>query len=311
VTEPYEAGEAFACFGSTCAVFVIGAGELGSPREAVRIARARLLDWHARFSRFDPHSELCRLNADPRPTVPVSWEMARLAAAAVSAAEMSGGLVDATLVDEIAAAGYAADLETGPRLDVALAGAPARRPAGPRSASSWREITVDIEAGTVSRPVGCKLDSGGIAKGLFADLLADSLAGHAAFAIDCAGDVRLGGHAGVHRPILVASPFDEQTLHEFDRADGGVATSGIGKRSWLDSGGKAGHHLLDPSTGLPAYTGVVQVTALAPTAFEAEIRTKAALLSGPACAGRWLPDGGVVVHDDGAIDILAPVGARA
>jgi thiamine biosynthesis lipoprotein len=305
-----EAGTTFACFGSTCAVFVIGAGEQGSPEDAVAFARSSLLDWHARFSRFDPQSELSRLNDDPRSTLPVTWEMARLAQAAVTAAQVSGGLVDATLVEEIGAAGYKGELDPPPELGAALDRAPKRRRAGPRPRSCWREIRADAAAGTLSRPPGCKLDSGGIAKGLFADFLAESLAGHAAFAIDCAGDVRLGGTAGTPRAIRVASPFDAGTLHEFVRADGGVATSGIGRRSWLNSDGRPGHHLLDPSTGRPAYTGVVQVTALAPTAFDAEIRTKAALLSGPERAADWLPDGGLIVHDDGHFVVVTPMQAE-
>ena len=77
------------------------------------------------------------------------------------------------------------------------------------------------------------------------------------------------------------SPFDGRTLHTFELSRTGVATSGIGRRSWLDREGRPAHHLLDPSTGLPAFTGVVQVTALAPSALEAEIRAKAAILCGP------------------------------
>ncbi len=79
-----------------------------------------------------------------------------------------------------------------------------------------------------------------------------------------------------------------------------MATSGIGRRSWLGPDGRPAHHLLDPSTGKPAFTGVVQATALAPTALEAEWRAKAAVLSGPDAAGDWLPHGGVVVRDDGS-----------
>src|SRR3954467_9260833 len=59
------------------------------------------------------------------------------------------------------------------------------------------------------------------------------------------------------------------------------------------------HHLLAPATGRPAFTGLVQVTALAPTALEAEIRAKAALLSGPDRARDWLPDGGGLVGGGG------------
>src|ERR1019366_3637570 len=60
------------------------------------------------------------------------------------------------------------------------------------------------------------------------------------------------------------------------------------------------HHLLDPGTGRPAFTGGVQATALAPTATEAEILAKAAVLSGPERALSWLRQGGVLVFEDGA-----------
>ena len=43
-----------------------------------------------------------------------------------------------------------------------------------------------------------------------------------------------------------------------------------------------------------------QATAIAPTAVEAEIRAKAAVLSGPDGAADWLPHGGVLVFDDGS-----------
>ena len=85
-----------------------------------------------------------------------------------------------------------------------------------------------------------------------------------------------------------------------------MATSGIGRRSWLGSDGRPAHHLLDPATGRPAFTGLVQATAVAPSALQAEVRAKAALLAGPREAARWLPDGGVLVLDDGSHRVLAP-----
>jgi thiamine biosynthesis lipoprotein len=156
----------------------------------------------------------------------------------------------------------------------------------------------------VTRPVGVRLDTGGLAKGLFADILAGELRRHASFAIDCAGDLRVGGAKAIPRPVRVASPFSDRVLHEFELSDAGVATSGIGRRSWLDSRGVPAHHLLDPSTGRPAFTGVVQATALAPTALGAEILAKAAVLSGPESARNWLPHGGVLVYDDGEFEVV-------
>jgi len=296
----------FDCFGSRCGALVTGAGRAGTAAEAVALARRALLSWHERFSRFLPDSELSRLNRDPRETVPVSPMLARFAKAVRDAASLSGGLVDATLLHELERAGYERDLPDSVALSTALSLAPARRPAAP-AAQRWRELEVDLAAGTVTRPPGLALDSGGLAKGLFADALGTTLATHPSFAINCAGDLLVGGAAGATRPIRVQSPFDGSTLHSFELARTGVATSGIGRRSWLADDGAPAHHLLDPASGRPAFTGVVQATALAPSALDAEIRAKAAVLSGPRAAPGWLPHGGVIVYDDGSHQVLAPV----
>jgi thiamine biosynthesis lipoprotein len=257
--------------------------------------RVLLEGWHARFTRFEPASELSVLNADPHERVRVSPVMACFVAAAIEAAERTGGLVDPTLVDEIEAAGYTGDLGK----PVALAPAITRQPAKPHPSRRWRELRVDPMTRTVTRPPGLRLDSGGVAKGLFADLVAERLARAGSFAIDCCGDMRIGGRAGLERPVLVDDPFGRgEPLHEFRVTRGGVATSGISRRTWIGADGVPKHHLLDPSTGSPAYTGVVQATALAPTASGAEVRAKAAVLSGERA---WLEShGGVLVYDDGS-----------
>src|SRR5205085_12531750 len=115
--------------------------------------------------------------------------------------------------------------------------------------------------------------------------------------VDCGGDLRFGGRT---RRLEVTDPFGGPVRHVFGVTDGAAATSGIGKRSWRDADGRPAHHLLDPSTGRPAFTGIVQATALAPTAVEAETLAKAALLSGPGGARRWLAHGGLIVFDDGS-----------
>jgi thiamine biosynthesis lipoprotein len=304
-----DAREAIAeldCFGSRCAALVIGPGQAGSAHDAAALAKRTLLAWHERFSRFNADSELSRLNRDPRETVPVSPLLAHLAQAVRDAGVASGGLVDGTLVPELERAGYVGDLREPLALRAALALAPARKPAAASPAQRWRELDVDLDACTITRPPGLMLDSGGLAKGLFADVLGAELATHAGFAVNCAGDLRIGGAAQITRAINVESPFDASTLHTFERSHSGVATSGIGRRSWLMRDGHPAHHLLDPSSGEPAYTGIVQVTALAPSALAAEIAAKAALLSGPRTACTWLAHGGVIVYDDGSHELIAP-----
>lgn len=303
----FEAHFRFECFGGRTAVHVVGASA-AEGRLAADRARARLLDAHRRLSRFDPDSELSRLNADPRTTVAASPLLRGLASAVVLGGRQSGGLVDATLLTEIERAGYRESLgpqsrdlaaSTSDRADVLST--IGRGPARPAPVARWLQIEVDDEAGTISRPAGVKIDSGGLAKGLLADLVAADLGDAPSFAVDCCGDIRLGGSH--ERRVLVEDPFGGEPLHQLAVRGGGVATSGIGRRAWTGPEGPA-HHILDPATGRPAFTGIVQATAVAPTALLAEIHAKAALLAGPEDAAEWLPHGGVLVGADGDVRVV-------
>ena len=187
--------------------------------------------------------------------------------------------------------------------------APPRRPAAP---AVWRvsdRIGVDSEQRIVRAP-GVRFDPGGVAKGMAADLAAASLPAGVRYAISCGGDLAVGGE----RPwdVAVRSARNESEVHRLRVRTGGVATSGIGARIWRREDGRYAHHVLDPATGRPAWTGLVAVTAVAGSALEAEVLAKAALLSGPLAARRLLRHrGGVLQHDDGRIEIVpAPAVVR-
>lgn len=272
-----------------------------------RLDRAELLlaEFDERLSRFDAGSELCALNDDPRDAVPASPMMLRFAEAVGWAGRRSGGLVDATLLRELEAAGYDRHLP----LDELDAHRPLQRTTGPQPAAprsgAWRAVAA--RGGAVHRPVGVRLDSGGLGKGLAADLAADALRGATSWMVNCGGDLRLGGTARLPRAIDITDPLDpSNTLHRLHVISGGVATSGTTRRSWTTEHDTPAHHVIDPRTGRPAETDLLQVTALAPTALEAEVLAKTALLTGGAAAHRVLTHGGVVVHRSGVIEVLPP-----
>lgn len=297
-----EVRRTFECFGGSVSVTVFGPPSM-RPEDAVTAAEARLLAAHEQLSRFLLDSDLNRLNRDPRASVPAGPLLLRLASAVREAGELSGGLVDATLLREIEAAGYRDSMRHRP-----VSGPPsesaATAPAQPCPERSWAEISVDRQAGTIERPPGVEIDSGGVAKGMLADEVAATLAGFPAYAVDCCGDARIGGTAGQPRPVRVEDPCGGEPIHSLQVSDGGVATSGITRRSWMGEDGVPAHHLLDPATGAPAFTGVVQATALAPTAFLADVHAKWALLSGPKLARARLPYGGLLVLADGSVETV-------
>jgi thiamine biosynthesis lipoprotein len=235
--------------------------------------------------------------------------------AGVQAAGLSGGLVDPTLVHELEEAGYAHS-RAGVRpasLKEALLLAPERKPAQPRAEQTWRRISVDDRAGVVHRPPGVAFDTGGTGKGLAADLLARRLGAYGRFVVDCGGDIRVGGFAIDAQPfdVEVENPLTGERAHVVTLASGGIATSGLNVRLWRKENGRFAHHLLDPSTGEPAWTGLVGVTALGDTALEAETLSKAALLSGPERGRQLLAhSGGFLVHDSGEVELLGPLNSR-
>lgn len=303
-----EVSRTFTCFGGATTVAVEGSGPAGEPEEAVQMAVDLLLDLHATFSRFKPESELSALNSDPRETVAVSPVMARFVRLAAEASAATDGLVDCTMLGAIEEAGYRDDRFRGTlALPLVLALAPPRQAAAGSPDAGWRQVEVDLDSCLVTRPPGLRFDGGGLVKGLAADLAAERLAGHAGFVVDCEGDFRVGGTRRAVRMLEVVSPFDGGVLHEFPVAGGALATSSIAKRSWFRSM-RPTHHVLDPHTGASAFTGVVQVSALAPAAVEGERLAKAALLSGPEGSAAWLVHGGLVVHDDGSHRLVEPAG---
>ena len=287
---------------------------LPDPEDAAATVERFLRAYDRALSRFRPGSELCALNADPRPVVPASALLRSAIAAAAHAAQASGGLVDPTVLDDLVAAGYRESWDRARRLDLraALAAADApRRAARPDPAARWRAISVDDAAGTISRPPGMRLDTGGTGKGHAADLAGGLLDGYAHWAVDCGGDVRMGGTAAAARRVDVECPFTGDLLEGFTVSDGAVATSGLSSRIWRADDGAIAHHLLDPSTGRPCFTGLAAVTALAPTGVAAETLAKTALLQGPAGARQALArHGGLLVHEAGRVERIGRATAR-
>lgn len=289
---------------------------LPDPWEAAQRERAYIEDFARRLSRFRADSELSALNAAPGPEAPASPLMRTAVRAGLWAAERSGGLVDPTLGGEIEAAGYETSHDgcEPASLADALAAAPARRPARPREHARWREVSVDDARGVVRRPPGVRIDTGGTGKGLAADAVAHRLAGYSRFVVDCGGDIAVGGVGAQLDPVevLVEHPMTGAAIHHLALAGGGVATSGLNVRIWRRPDGGYAHHLLDPSTGEPVWSGLIGATALAPTALEAETLSKLALLSGPEVAREALADhGGLFVHDSGEVELVGPIAPAA
>ncbi|HET9992563.1 MAG TPA: FAD:protein FMN transferase [Kofleriaceae bacterium] len=278
----------------------VAAPTLDDPAE-LRLANAiaaMFADTEQRFSRFLHDSELSQLNRATEP-ITVSPEMMELLRTARQYVAQTGGVFDPTIGAALRAAGYDRSFSPG-ALDRAS-------PVTPRVHGDFAELVLDEHACRVLRPPHLYVDLGGFLKGRTVDRAA-AIAPPLAM-VDAGGDAVLRGAGVDHRGWLVdiEDPTDpDRSLLTLRLRDRAVATSAANRRRWRAGKGTA-HHLIDPRTGTPAVSDLVQVTAIAPTAERADVLAKVAFILGANDGARLLggPDlGGVLIARDGSVRIV-------
>jgi thiamine biosynthesis lipoprotein len=240
-----------------------------------------------RLSRFDPNSELSKLNAHAEleafkasPILLDALEVALLAAQA------TGGLYDPTVLTSLEKAGYDRSFEQIERPAPLQPGfmAPASFSS---SQPAWRAVTfrsiqINRPRREIYKPIGIRLDLGGMGKGWTVDRAADHLQGLGPFLLNAGGDI-FGYHSPPGQkgwPIDLVHPLNsELSIARVQLHHRALATSTIAKRRWLHQG-RAMHHLIDPRTGQPAQTDALSVSVVADRTVLAEIYAKVALILG-------------------------------
>jgi len=153
----------------------------------------------------------------------------------------------------------------------------------------------------VLRPVGLTFDLDGVAKGWLADRALRRLAAYPSAVVDADGDIAIRLGPGRRMRFGVADPRTTGAmLVELElcgpttgiAAAFGLATSGTSVHRWTVAG-RPSHHLIDPRTGRPARTDLVQATILAGSAREAEAIAKTAVIIGSESALEGLDRHGV------------------
>jgi len=283
----------------------------GNDPQHAALAMARVQQLEQLWSRFIESSEISQINSAGGEPVAASPETLTLIERAAEAWEMTGGLFDPMVLEQIRALGYD---RTFKELDTLAPLAPlSDTPIG--ATNEGRDslgIRVDRAAGTVTAVAGRGIDSGGIGKGLAADLVVASLleAGAPGALVNLGGDLRSGGAApdGGWR-VEVDNPFDPAgpPAARFLLNGQALVTSSSQGRRWRD-GDEENHHLLNPASGQPAVSDIASVTVIADEGWRAEALAKAAFLSGRDDALAMLPKHdatGAIVGRDGKLDWVA------
>lgn len=281
MTGPVVASAEFAAMGTQARVDVV-AGD-GDGDALLEFARTRLSELEARWTRFRPDSELSRMNAHAGAPVVVSddtfWALAR----AVDAWERTDGRYDPTVAPSLLQLGYD---RTWAAVDADAAAPLSIRQFEPAPGCAGIHMLAGVPS--VRLPAGVSVDLGGIGKGLAADRVVEELIARGAVGahVTIGGDVRTAGrppHGDAWQVVIEGPAGDDIAVSAF--ANGGaVATSGTSFRRFSDGR----HHVIDPRTGAPAVTDLVQVSVVATDCGTAEVFATAALCAGSDAAVRLL-----------------------
>ena len=184
-----------------------------------------------------------------------------------------------------------------------------RAPAAPSSALQLVACTdIEVDDNTVVLPAGTGFDPGGIGKGLAADLVvASRWLGRLARRLR-ERRRRPAGRAASVRPAAggrsrsTARTRRSGTIVDVGLDAGAVATSTTARRRWRIDGDDR-HHLIDPATGSPSTTDLVQASAVTGRCWLAETYAKTILLRGSGRAFDLLPTaiGALAVAADGRV----------
>lgn len=258
-------------------------------------------DWEDTLSRFNPDSELSRLNQTFDRPVPVSQVLWDVFETALVAEEETAGLVTPTVMDAVIDSGYDRSFDLLPRFQYRHG---ATVLAQPRPLSLL--VSDEIER-TLCLPRGLGLDFGGIAKGWAAHKTAERLRVSGPVLVDAGGDIAITGPGLDGQPWLVGvrnplSPCEDILTLQLGRC--GVATSGRDHRRWIQNG-LPRHHIIDPRTGLSAETDILTATVIAPTVMQAEAAAKASLIMGSPYGLEFIDKqphlAGLFILDDGQL----------
>jgi thiamine biosynthesis lipoprotein len=265
---------------------------IDGPPDATDRARRAIADLERRWSRFLSDSEISALNAARGATMQVSAATALLIELAVTGWALTAGRFDPTILDALEAAGYDRSFE---RLH-AIPSNRRERPPQPQTVPGCHGVQADTETGWVRLPRGVRIDPGGIGKGLAADLVAAMLNSDGARGalINIGGDLRVIGTSGPDSTWNIDVDGGDLRLR---LRDAGVATSSSLRRTWRRDG-RTRHHLIDPATGESSTARFTTATAVAATAWRAEVLAKAAVFS------HTITEAETMLHTAGAAALL-------
>lgn len=250
------------------------------------------------WSVTDEDSEIYQANHSGGQPVTVSEETAEIISFALEMAQRTGGALDPTIYPVLTAWGFTTDSKQVPsqqQIDQLLEQVGYDR--------------VQLNGTKLTVPDGMELDLGAVGKGYTADLVTEILRRHGVTSalISLGGNIQAIGSRpdGSDWRLGIRAPWESGNLGVLTVSDAAVVTSGGYENYFDDEQGNIYWHILDPSTGYPADSGLQSVTIVGREGKMCDALSTALFVMGAQSAEQyWRENGGfemLLVTDSGEI----------
>ena len=250
------------------------------------------------WSVTDKDSEIYQANHSGGQPVTVSEETAEIISFALEMAQRTGGALDPTIYPVLTAWGFTTDSK--------------QVPSQQQIAQLLEQVGYDriqINGSELTVPDGMELDLGAVGKGYTADLVTEILRRHGVTSalISLGGNIQAIGSRpdGSDWRLGIRAPWESGNLGVLTVSDAAVVTSGGYENYFDDEQGNIYWHILDPSTGYPADSGLQSVTIVGREGKMCDALSTALFVMGAQSAEQyWRENGGfemLLVTDSGEI----------
>lgn len=250
------------------------------------------------WSVTDEDSEIYQANHSGGQPVTVSEETAQIISFALEMAQRTGGALDPTIYPVLTAWGFTTDSK--------------QVPSQQQIAQLLEQVGYDriqLNGTELTVPDGMELDLGAVGKGYTADLVTEILRRHGVTSalISLGGNIQAIGSRpdGSDWRLGIRAPWESGNLGVLTVSDAAVVTSGGYENYFDDEQGNIYWHILDPSTGYPADSGLQSVTIVGREGKMCDALSTALFVMGAQSAEQyWRENGGfemLLVTDSGEI----------
>ena len=241
---------------------------------ALQAAEEEIHKLEGEWSVTDENSEIYKINHSQGAPVMLSQDTEKILDFALEMARQTDGALDPTIYPIMTAWGFTTDQN--------------RIPSSEEIESLLENVGYEqavLNGNQIQLPAGMELDLGAVGKGYAGDLAAEILKdrGITSALLDIGGNIQAVGSRpdGSDWRLGIRNPFGEGQVGVLFVSDRAVVTSGNYERYFAGDDGQIYGHIIDPSTGYPADTGLASVTIIAEEGKVGDALPTAMFVKGP------------------------------